>query len=420
MDLPGEGREVVTDENGFFRFDSLPAGEVGLWINDQTWDQHSENHAVDQAVSIALEERYAGWEKVIRGRVVDDETGEPIPEFTVWVHRKEKTFRSDDGRFVFPGLFGYRYGRVFVTADGNRCAVGREISAEPEAAAPEHEFRLKKQCLEGYVVDAVTGRRLAGVSISHGFAEIDRLRWETVDEEDPKPAALHDGRKVLSGDDGSFRFCETEDEKGILAILHEPYARMFLTPDEREYDPETGHLRVELHPGSTLSGLYLRGGDPVPGGDIHLARGSMEYESVATGGDGRYTFHCLDPGEYRMAVYTRVGQFGFAILTAETEIRPAEHKEFNLTGPDGPYILTGRTLSGGRPVPWVPVFLIPQEEGRTKAYACSDAEGRYRIPGLHEGLYNGAVGLHAIPGNKTDFTVEITGDMEMDLPPAGE
>jgi protocatechuate 3,4-dioxygenase beta subunit len=420
MDLPGEGRETVTDENGFFRFDSLPPGRVALWIKDDVLDSYSENHEVDLGVSIALRDKSEVWNSVIRGRVIDDETGKPVREFTVRVYGKEKTFRSGEGRFTFPRLIGYRYSRVFVTADGNRCAVGREISAEHEDAAPEHEFRLKKRCMEGYVVDGLTGERLAGVPVFHGFAEIDRLSWNDVDDWDSRTGPLDDQRTVISDDDGSFCFCEPEDEKGILAIRHEPYARMFLTPEERVYDPASGLLRVELRPEATLSGVYLRGGDPMPDGEIRLARGSLMYEIATTGEDGRFTFRCLDPGEYRMAVYTRVGNVGFPILTAETEMRPGEHKEFNLTGPDGPYTLTGKTLSGGRPVPWSPVFLTPREKGRERGYACSDAEGRYRIPGLHAGLYDGAAGRHAVPGNRTDFTIEISGDMEMDLPPAEE
>ena len=148
------GGKTTTDAEGRFELDSLPAESPFAFSKDGYSEMEDETLPLDGAEEIVVTMQSAG---VIRGRVVDDRTGEPLSSFTVRV-----TFSPDDpsgglsGARAFGGeKFATRDGtfrlgefvrgmplQVIVEADGHDPAVARRVVAVADGNAEPVEFRL--------------------------------------------------------------------------------------------------------------------------------------------------------------------------------------------------------------------------------------------------------------------------------------
>src|SRR4029453_7254335 len=102
-------REATTDVEGRFELVDLAGPKAGVWIHCHCLEAPIEEIevAVDQELDLTLE----GW-GVLRGRVVDAESGEAVTSFVirlrgpVSVSRWEpgESFTSDEGRFALTRL----------------------------------------------------------------------------------------------------------------------------------------------------------------------------------------------------------------------------------------------------------------------------------------------------------------------------
>ena len=102
MPIPGEGTfEATTAADGRFRIDGLPAKEVQLSLTAPFRARDAMNYPVDQECRIAM--GGSGRPGLVRGRVVDAETGKPVEEFRVvgTSDPRSRLVTSADGRFVW-------------------------------------------------------------------------------------------------------------------------------------------------------------------------------------------------------------------------------------------------------------------------------------------------------------------------------
>ncbi|HET6880896.1 MAG TPA: carboxypeptidase regulatory-like domain-containing protein [Pirellulales bacterium] len=112
---PNYGDSIHTDQEGRFAFDSLPA-DARLHVSAPGYP-FSEPLELpldgDEPVTITLDAP-----GVLRGRVIDAETGEPVRQFSVLAGGVNTTFNASDGKFVIRSLRRGKPVELTVLADG--------------------------------------------------------------------------------------------------------------------------------------------------------------------------------------------------------------------------------------------------------------------------------------------------------------
>jgi hypothetical protein len=305
----GDEYIAKTDSSGRFRMDGLPEkfDAIGLQLSIPGWHKNTSNYPVNQSIEIKMDRP----DRVIKGYVVDEETNEPVQEFSVSVYGKHKVFSDSGGSFLIGGLWPYRYTRVFVDAEGYQRTIARDIVADLEDSASPHTIRIKKgKGLDGILVDARSGQELASVPILYGLLDKDSRYYDWSDSHnyDYNTGPIRGIQRGLTDEIGRFQFHEAEDEKGTLFINHANYARLLLKPNQRKSDASTGLLRVELEPQATISGIIFKNNAPQKGVRISIWKETRpeernpeeEFESKTTDSEGRFRYPRLTTGEYRM------------------------------------------------------------------------------------------------------------------------
>jgi hypothetical protein len=305
----GDEYIAKTGSDGHFRLEGLPNRfeEIGLRLRIPGWHENTKNYPVNHSVRIKMDRP----DRVIKGFVVDDETDEPVQYFSVSVYGKHKTFSDSEGVFVIGGLWPYRYGRVFVDAEGYQQTIARDIVAEPEKSASLHTIRIRKgKDLEGILVDVRTGQALSAVPILYGFIrDSGYYHWADSHNYDHNTGSISGVQRGATNEKGKFNFHEAADERGTLFIIHDNYARLILRAEQRKIDPSTGLLRVELEPGASISGLLVKDDAVQAGVKICIWKNSRpekhnpkeEFESVLTDNEGRFCYGRLTAGKYGMS-----------------------------------------------------------------------------------------------------------------------
>ncbi len=434
-----------TDADSRFQFEDLPDGEVHLTVEAPGYETRSQNCPVDKYFVVEMKQKeehaQSQSQNELQGRVVDSETGTPIPSFTVYLNDISQSFHASDGRFVYSNLSDYCCDFVLVDATGyeplaaenlkpanapttlhfktDQGVLEARISNEDTLQAEEHLFSMKKgKGLEGIVLDARTGKGISGVNILYGKTdEMSYFDWSDFSIYNNHSGGLSRSMRTKTGEDGTFRIPESTLFHGTLAIIHEGYERVFLLPDERIYDPETGILKVILQPETIITGVYKAAGIPVAGASIEIMNIGpsaqkqnlrFQYESTKTDRNGQFTFHNLNPDKY--SVYLRIwtDTWGYGGLTRTLTLHSAQENRIDLIEGEGPITLKGRLLP-----PWTPFSLHPQFDGVYTQYAGqSDAEGFYVVKGIEPGKYEVTLsGYYEF----VKSTIEVQQDTEIDL-----
>ena len=152
------GGETTTDSEGRFELDSLSLTPLIEFRKGGYSSIRNETLALDGKDEVTVTMKSVG---VIRGRVVDDRTGQPLTPFTVRASlspdRKPdeppgglsraaafegETFATKDATFRMAGLVQGAPLQITVTADGYDPAVVRRVVALAEQEAETVEFRL--------------------------------------------------------------------------------------------------------------------------------------------------------------------------------------------------------------------------------------------------------------------------------------
>jgi RNA polymerase sigma factor (sigma-70 family) len=278
-------------------------------------------------------------EATIVGRVVRDDTREPVAQAYVYVPAGPEgvqrtgwraTFTDANGMFRLDRLAPGRH-LVFARADGLANAVhGVPVSIEAGQTSAEIEIRLEVGAmLRGTVVD--DGKGVPGLRVAAG------------------------GRTAFSQDDGSF------------VLTGVPYGDV--KPTAMPYDvvrPTSIHVSAPLHDGVVLEvkplgsiiGRVVRGRDPIPGAAVYLkGPNSQELDPVVTDLDGRFAARGLRAGPWDVAAGSqRLGAFG----TVPEIVQLARGQTVEVTVDMGyAASISGRVIDqNGAPVPNVTVAFI--------------------------------------------------------------
>lgn len=445
LPIPGHLGQSETNAEGRLRIENLPGPEVTVNLEGaQRTPIEMKTLAVDQEHRLVM----LPW-GVIRGRVLDKQTEEPVTKFKVALvgsgimgipglpgYTRDESFTASDGRFTFTGLYQNRKYQLTIEAADYTSAIEKDLEAVTEEEAEEKTFYLSREELRGIVFDALNKKPLAGATIVYAFyEEAPFFDWSNLGEGNPSLTGV---QKTASGSDGSFTFGEGEQE-GTLFLMAQGYENTILKADQRVY-ADSGLLEVPLMPGGSVHGQYHDRGMPLPNEPLLLTRiptqlqgsvlnafvtnpaGVQLIKRSTTDAAGMYHWESLAAGTYHIAHQQITSGMGIFRLGRRFELAARERKEINLGDDLGPYSLSGRILDGqGQPIRsgmvigLTPVF--PWDY--TDFGAVADSEGRYRLEGLAEGTYEVNLLKVTLDGgplySNLTQTVEVLGDSERDF-----
>lgn len=440
-DLPDAGREVTleipgaaprkesTDGWGRFAFDDVPAGlacEVAV---------QAERCATVRVTGVSLqpgETRAVGTLRLDRPVTMEigvfDETGKPLPDVTVGVHRESAGPLAE---FVERA----RTGPAPPVAAATTGADGRAVLELPGATIWTVAARAPGRA---FVVEARI-RRAAGrpIEVALSLPRAERLTGRVLDAQGrPSPRAFVLARRRVP----MFGFCGTCDPPADSAALwlraeaddDGRYVLDALPPGQIEIVagpaggpgqyvgsvrvPDLPELDLELRPTASVEGRAVDAdsGEPVAGVVVAAkSGGTAETARIGvTGADGRYVLDGIPAGSEVSFAWSApdgwAGVRGAGLLGDDTVLRPGQTLRHDLTFRRAA-VLTGRATRNGAPVPGatIDVVLLPRElRGWVpcRLEARTDAEGRYRAEGLLPGR---AAAFATAPGDDADRAGDV-------------
>ena len=399
--VPRRDPSQRTNEEGRIRLEDLPAGKVLLSVQAQGKTETSRQEvAVDTEVRITLKDL-----GVVRGRVVDAETGGPLSQYVVkaqgsmagdQLRETGVTINAPDGRFVLDRLQQDSDYEVTVSPEDYEPLTIAKTPCVSKDNPQETVFKVSKgKPLEGGIVDAASQAPLAGARVVYACVREQAprsIQWGRFSED-----AFERYRNVqysTTGAGGGFRFSEWKNE-GHLFIQCGDYERMILAPAQRRlWLDGAGKLRIGLKPGAAVMGTYSENGEGKP--DVRLslnASGGRDesFEEARTNSSGRFRWTGLSAGDYSLS--------GGGV-TKQFSLKEGEQKTLDLELEKGECSLSGRILQGDTPLPDVSVSLSQvqkrtmggtgneQDGGMARNLSAqSDKDGKYRFEGIPTGDY---------------------------------
>jgi hypothetical protein len=264
MPVAGHDQPNHTGEDGRCHFEGLPGPSVSLMVMGEGWSP-IQNRTVDVDREVRLTLYPKG---VLRGRVLNKKTEEPIKEFTVSMAANDmfsfiqgplkETFSTSDGRFVMSGLdLGKEY-QVTVDAGKAGSTVKKGVSGHSEDDETEEVFYLSGEGqLEGIVYDSKGGKPLSGIRVVHAlYGEFPIFDWDNLTDSNP---ALQAVQSAVTGADGRFSFQESE-EQGTILINAKGYEKVLMRPGERTLNADLGCLKSRFRKGLRSKASITTGG----------------------------------------------------------------------------------------------------------------------------------------------------------------
>ena len=285
-----------TGDDGSFRlgpFEAGPKVEVFATSPELGSSKRLEVFAPYDGLVLALRR------DVVRGRVVDAATGEPVESFQLRAHRNGRTHstRHADGHFEVqvdpdtdslhieaPGRFAW-FTRLF-TGKGGVHDLG-EVALERERS------------ITGRVRNAKSGEPIAGASV--------RRAWQHYDDAPLRvfTANWFGSHGAETRTDGTFvlGYLPTHaDRLEVVGFGHQPWFVRFV-----DLPRDVTHLEIEVALDTVIAGsLGLPDGTPARG--IVKLRGSEGYLlKQEVGADGTFRWDGLEGGEYRLTAESDAG-----------------------------------------------------------------------------------------------------------------
>jgi RNA polymerase sigma factor (sigma-70 family) len=301
-------QEVTTDSNGRFLLHDAPGDEVRVGVYAEGYVQ--QNHV--PVVPGAENQIVLASPTTVKGTVVDAETGQPIPRFslvhgTVWNAGErliwQPNLRADEEAVKAPGSFEWTFGvqvhqfMVRVVAEGYLPADSGLLSQD--GSLREFTFRLSKaDPIRGTVVNPDGSPAREGfvylVAGAEGL-ELDPGNVSPRDRERMAHAKISPGGLfslppqnesflLLALADAGFAVVHQRDLPRDNALRLQPWARV------------SGTVRIGTRPARDLP-LRLQPEDAdSPGGDNEPT--IFRYIDFTTDGDGRFSLPRVMPGHY--------------------------------------------------------------------------------------------------------------------------
>lgn len=246
-------------------------------------------------------------EATIVGRVVRDDSGEPVPKAHVFVAQGpwgiestawRGTFTDREGRFRIEKVAAGRH-LVFARAEGMVGSPrGTPVVVGAGQTSEEIEIRLEAgSVLRGVVVqdgDPIPGARVTAIA------------WD----------GIRSARTAVSQQDGSFALEEVP--RGEVHFGAWPYEVVRPTSYQVERSEQNG-LVLEVESLGSIAGRVVRGVQPVAGARVHIhGPNERELEPIRTDAEGEFVARGLRSGPWILfGESEREGRFGRAPETVQ-------------------------------------------------------------------------------------------------------
>ncbi len=372
--------EVETDAQGRFEVTDLHPGETNVapqWSADALWQAPAQTVTPEPGeaveIELAMQQTF-----LLTGRVIDEETGEPIEGARVYVS-STPAGRSAIAPTDAEGRWSLRVlpGRTVVYPGGAEGYVSREFGrsnvevmvTDADATAPD--IALKRGVtVTGRVVDA-GGQPVAEAEVVHTAQEFAFMRPTTADAE---------GAFSITGIDPESSFT-VQARKGDL-----------MTEAPVTVDPGSGEpieLVVRANAGVRLAVRVVDGdGNPVAGAQVMGYWRAEDWGTYPTLGetdaDGRLVSEVQWPqGTYKVTVTApgcdQAESDEWQAVSGETH----DFGELVLVRAEG--FVAGTVADGdGRPIAGATV--INRGDGPAEVRVQADQQGRFRVEGLYPGM----------------------------------
>ncbi len=303
----------------YFEFNHVSqyADENGVWVwNEAPLDGFEADICPPNGMQLGKQPLLAREEEflfrtppalVIRGKVIDAETKQPVKSFTVvpglrWddgsIHwSRSEQFAAVDGQYQLRHVHDQEARLVRIEAEGYQPAVSRNIKSDEGQVTIDFELRTGKDLaatvLTSEGVPASNARvalGLAGSQIIVRNGDIDLRQTYCAHRETTA--------------EGKFRF--PPEEKPFQIVITHPQGYMYL-----DATAETFPATITLEPWAKVEGTFRIGKDPVPRVPLSLNPAgfhsygegvphvSTHYES-STDQNGRFVFDRVVPGRARI------------------------------------------------------------------------------------------------------------------------
>lgn len=404
--------EFLTREDGSFTSGALaPGSNVTLTVDADGYAAVERPGLTPPVAGLAVTLKPASR---ILGRVVEKESGRPVPDFGIAASRSrsaggggmrlsmemqggEVPFHSEDGAFVLEDVDP---GKVTLAAR----APGYQESVLRDLEVPEGDdldgvvFALDRSASVSGVVVGDAGRPVPGAAVERKAASVGGFG----------PVVRAGGGRGRATTDGDGRFVLEGLERGpmTISVSHPDYEPADVDVDTTR---DVEGLRVALSRGGTLSGVVLHeDGSPVPKASVAaVAAGSDRFggaRSLTAGADGAFTFEGLPAGRYTV----RAEAAGLTPAAAENVVvapgPPSPPVELRMSG--------GVTLSGSitgvkeADLPRFTVRVVAGAGGLGRS-APVDAAGRFEVKGLAPGPVTLMAGSGLFGGRSMARTIQI-------------
>lgn len=412
-------RRVTSGEDGRFAADGLQEGPYTITAVAKGYVEGTTRDVLagDTEVVVAL-----NASAVLRGRVVAQETGEPVGGAWVlyrggarratgnpWMQMMQgdpKVLTGADGTFEISGVEGATftlYARRKDYADSEKVKVPCESGEVKEGIQLALPVGVT---LAGRVVAKGTGEPVAGALV---FVPRDNNPFATFS---PQDFAGGGGRtappnsiSAQTGDDGTFQLT------GLSAGRVTLHARAQAHCDGQSGADVPGpELVVELGRGGTVRGRATdEQGRPRSGMRVMLQRGMLPTGMVSTDGSGEFVIEHVTPGSYNCML---MGGESLMPEMKSATVREGEETvvDFTKEAPTGARV-SGRVTQGGEPLAGATVVLTGG--GQFQAEVTGD-DGAYAFEGVKPGEYTVMV-QRGMMGGGSDSRKLTVAD-ETDLP----
>ncbi len=311
---------VRTGPDGSYVITGLRVG--GYAVAATTSDYLSVTHRPIEAGTSGVDFRLPSLARVL-GRVVDDATGQPVPEFRLGFRNStddgfpmQATMRAfgpprfKDGTFDYGSLHAGRY--CFV-ADAPGYAGGRTgeiVLAEGERRTGVEIRLMKGAVIRGRVVDA-RHQPVIGAFVSFDVAP------KTAVPTNPFSALIErvvrrETRDVTTDSAGRFEISTVPAGTYTVSVRHERFAPAVVAGTSVPATGESTLRDIVLTLGAIVRGRVLSNGVPDPKAAVQLtpldANAIDGPRDAATNAEGRFEFSGLATGSYRISVMKRNDQ----------------------------------------------------------------------------------------------------------------
>ena len=341
--------QTKTNADGTYLLDDAPPDLVKIQVAAAGFANSIENPAVAGEEAVITMSRPLK----VSGRVLDAETGQPIPKVRIvmgqvgqpyWYDRDAKTFR--DGRYVWNSTWPVPDQRVYkAKAEGYVPAISPPYSAV-QGGTFTHDFRLtkgetpKRPEVAG-VVRKADGSPAAGVTVHLA------TNSKGIYIRDGRPSEPTRHVKTETGPDGAFRF-PPQEEAGVVLVLDD---LGFAMAGEAALAEAKG---ITLAPWGRVEGEVRSGGGIVPRGRVQINPLGINEEDTrrvyfhteATADDqGQFVIERAYPGKALISLNVPLGPHTNGVRrTARVVIPPGETVRVTVGG-------GGRTVAGRVEVP---------------------------------------------------------------------